>query len=62
MTRPAPCRNFRTTRRVPHTAGEMFELVADVEKYPQFLPLCETLTVRRRAQSEDGERDRSSPT
>ena len=26
----------------------MFALVADVEKYPQFLPLCEALTVRTR--------------
>jgi len=26
----------------------MFDLVADVETYPQFLPLCEALTVRSR--------------
>jgi coenzyme Q-binding protein COQ10 len=26
----------------------MYDLVADVEKYPQFLPLCEGLTVRSR--------------
>jgi len=26
----------------------MFDLVADVEKYPQFLPLCEALSVRSR--------------
>jgi coenzyme Q-binding protein COQ10 len=39
---------FRTTRIVPHTAQEMFDLVADVEKYPLFLPLCEALAVRRR--------------
>lgn len=26
----------------------MFDLVADVEKYPEFLPLCEALTVRSR--------------
>ncbi|MFC7052702.1 type II toxin-antitoxin system RatA family toxin [Hansschlegelia quercus] len=40
--------SFRTTRRVPHSADEMFALVADVEKYPLFLPLCEALRVRRR--------------
>lgn len=40
--------SFRTTRRVPHTADEMFALVADVEKYPLFLPLCEALRIRRR--------------
>lgn len=39
---------FRTTRRVPHSADEMFDLVADVEKYPLFLPLCEALRVKRR--------------
>ncbi|TIT57943.1 MAG: type II toxin-antitoxin system RatA family toxin, partial [Mesorhizobium sp.] len=27
---------------------EMFALVADVEAYPQFLPLCEALSVRSR--------------
>jgi len=26
----------------------MFDLVADVERYPEFLPLCEALTVRSR--------------
>lgn len=40
--------SFRTTRRVPHTADEMFDLVADVEKYPLFLPLCEALRIRKR--------------
>ena len=28
-------------------ADEMFDLVADVERYPEFLPLCEALRVRR---------------
>ncbi|MFD1332444.1 type II toxin-antitoxin system RatA family toxin [Methylopila musalis] len=40
--------SFRTSRRVPHSADEMFDLVADVEKYPLFLPLCEALKVRSR--------------
>ncbi|WP_024816368.1 type II toxin-antitoxin system RatA family toxin [Methylopila sp. 73B] len=40
--------SFRTSRRVPHSAEEMFDLVADVEKYPLFLPLCEALKIRRR--------------
>ena len=39
---------FEATRRVAHTPQEMFALVADVEAYPQFLPLCEALTVRSR--------------
>lgn len=44
---------FSTTRRVQHSAADMFDLVADVERYPQFVPLCQSLTVRRR--STDGE-------
>jgi len=39
-----------TTRRVRHAASEMFDLVADVERYPEFVPLCESLRVRRRMQ------------
>ena len=45
---------FRTTRQVRHSPVQMFDLVADVEKYPEFLPLCEDLRIRRRAQSGDG--------
>ena len=37
-----------TTRRVAHSPDQMFALVADVESYPQFLPMCEALTVRSR--------------
>lgn len=39
---------FDTVRRVAHTPEQMFALVADVEKYPQFLPMCEALAVRSR--------------
>ncbi len=39
---------FETTRRVLHTPEEMFDLVADIERYPEFLPLCEALMVRSR--------------
>jgi coenzyme Q-binding protein COQ10 len=44
---------FTTTRRVAHSAADMFDLVADVERYPEFVPLCRSLAVRRR--SKDGE-------
>jgi coenzyme Q-binding protein COQ10 len=37
-----------TTRRVHHAAAEMFDLVADVERYPEFVPLCQSLSVRQR--------------
>lgn len=39
---------FETTRRVPFTPQQMFDVVGDVEAYPQFLPLCEGLTVHSR--------------
>jgi len=39
-----------TTRRVRHAASEMFDLVADVERYPEFVPLCQSLRVRKRMQ------------
>ena len=39
---------FSNTRRVRHRAEQMFDLVADVEKYPEFVPLCQSLTVRQR--------------
>jgi coenzyme Q-binding protein COQ10 len=45
---------FKTTRRVRHAASQMFDLVADVERYPEFVPLCEALKVRRRSASGEG--------
>lgn len=45
---------FQTMRRVPHSAPEMFDLVADVERYPDFVPLCTGLRVRRREASAVG--------
>ena len=45
---------FRSTRPVSHSAARMFDLVADVERYPEFLPLCESLRVLRRSQSGEG--------
>jgi coenzyme Q-binding protein COQ10 len=45
--------SFRTTRRVRHPADKMFDLVADVERYPEFVPLCQSLRVRRRATGPD---------
>jgi coenzyme Q-binding protein COQ10 len=42
---------FSTTRRVQHSAADMFDLVADVERYPQFVPLCQSLSVRQRTKN-----------
>jgi coenzyme Q-binding protein COQ10 len=46
--------SFRTKRRVQHSAASMFDLVADVERYPDFVPLCRGLKVRRREANDDG--------
>ena len=45
---------FTTKRRVRHTAAKMFDLVADVERYPEFVPFCRSLRVRKRGTDERG--------
>jgi coenzyme Q-binding protein COQ10 len=45
---------FTTTRRVRHAAADMFDLVADVERYPEFVPLCRDLKIRKRSPEPDG--------
>jgi coenzyme Q-binding protein COQ10 len=45
---------FSTKRRVRHAASEMFDLVADVDRYPEFVPLCRALKVKSRTPKEDG--------
>ena len=40
--------SFRSERRVRHRADKMFDLVADIERYPEFVPLCTGLRVRNR--------------
>ena len=45
---------FNSKRRIRHSAPEMFDLVADVERYPEFVPLCKALKIRQRKQNGDG--------
>ena len=45
---------FSNKRRVQHRAQQMFDLVADVERYPEFVPLCQALKVRQRKTNPDG--------
>src|SRR5260370_2392893 len=45
---------FSSKRRVHPTAQQMFDLVADVERYPEFVPLCKSLKIRQRTPKEDG--------
>jgi coenzyme Q-binding protein COQ10 len=41
--------SFHTARRVRHSPLRMFDLVADIERYPEFVPLCLTARIRRRS-------------
>ena len=34
-------------RSLPHSAGQMYELVADVKRYPEFLPWVSAIRVRK---------------
>jgi len=45
---------FATKRAVRHSAAEMYDLVADVERYPEFVPLCRSLKVRKRIPEPEG--------
>ena len=45
---------FSSKRQVHHTATQMFDLVADVERYPEFVPLCHSLKIRQRMPKPDG--------
>ncbi len=44
---------YASERSVAHGAEEMFALVADIEAYPKFVPLCRALHIRGRT-SENG--------
>ena len=46
---------FQTTKWVAHSADNMLKLVADVERYPEFLPLCQDLSVLSRKRDGDAE-------
>jgi coenzyme Q-binding protein COQ10 len=45
---------FSTVHRVRHSAAHMFDLVADVERYPEFVPLCRSLKIRKRIPEPEG--------
>src|SRR4051812_21455924 len=46
---------FENHRPVKHSAADMYALVADIETYPQFLPLCDGLTIRSRRERDGKE-------
>lgn len=43
-------REIRRSALVPYSAIQMFDLVADVERYPEFLPWCAAARVLDRAE------------
>lgn len=45
---------FRIERPVAATPEQMFAVVSDVERYPEFLPMCEDLKVLSREPTADG--------
>lgn len=44
------------TRKLPYTAQQMYDLVADVESYPQFLPWCAAARVNEVTEEPDEDR------
>ena len=40
---------FSASQSVPFTPEQMFDLVADIERYPEFVPYCEKLVLQSRA-------------
>lgn len=47
--------SFQTRQNMSFSARQIYDLVADVERYPEFLPMCTNLDVRRRWQEGDAE-------
>jgi len=45
--------HFEKLHPVKHSARDMFDLVADVERYPEFVPLCEALSIRSKREKGD---------
>lgn len=46
---------FETNRHVKHSADRMYALVADIERYPEFVPLCEALSIQSRKERDGKE-------
>ncbi len=47
--------HFKKAHLVGHPASDMFDLVSDIEKYPEFVPLCQALKIRSTRQKGDRE-------
>ncbi len=49
---PAEMPKYENSELVPYRPDQLFDLVADIGKYPQFLPWCVASRVRRRTGNE----------
>ena len=38
------------TRSLPYSVDDMYKLIADIERYPEFLPWCAGARIRKRVQ------------
>ncbi len=45
---------FSTRRRAQHNASDMFDLVADIERSPEFVPMCSDMRVHSRTDKGGG--------
>jgi len=45
---------YQTTERLPYTAQQMFDLVASVDTYSEFMPLCERSVITSRKPLDNG--------
>ncbi|TWD57869.1 coenzyme Q-binding protein COQ10 [Agrobacterium vitis] len=46
---------FETRRPVKHSPDRMYALVADIERYPEFVPLCDALSIQSRKERDGKE-------
>jgi coenzyme Q-binding protein COQ10 len=47
--------SHREKRKLPYSADQMYALVADVAKYPEFLPWCSAARIRSRVEEDSAE-------
>ncbi len=45
-------RSVRRRQRVSHSAEQMFDLVDDIERYPDFLPWCQKASIASRTEEQ----------
>ena len=49
---PPPMPTHAEQRILPHTPDQLFDLVADVKRYPEFLPWCRGARIRTQTETE----------